>query len=191
MSRKGRSRLSMRHRVPRRISRPLMSGDAGVWQTIRAMQRLIRRDAEEPEIQQRARWLKKSNDLRSVETTFNYVVEQFSYKPDPDDEELFAAPIFLEIDYQRYGDCDDLAGILACLLLAQGFRVGLKVIAWRPELHAEGDPFTHVYAVCFLPSLNGWLPLDPVMRRKRKSGIGYDGFGGEKGAVYRKQVFMI
>lgn len=176
-------------RVPRRISRPLLGGDAGVRQTISSMRRLIRRDEQDPLIRSRARQLRRNTDIATVEATLNYVIENFNYVPDPVAEELFTAPRFFENGYQDAGDCDDLSGLLACLLFANEYRVGLKTIAWRPENRADGDPYTHVYVVCVVPSLGGYIPLDPVMSKKGK--IGYDGFGGEKAPVFRKQVFWI
>lgn len=178
-------------RIPRRVSRLLLGGDAGVRQTVNAMRRLIRRDANDALILKRARQLRRNTDIATVETTLSYVIENFHYLPDPADEELFTAPRFFENGFQSSGDCDDLSGLLACLLLANEYRVGLKTIAWRPENRKDGDPYTHVYVVCMIPSLSGYIPLDPVMSRQERSKKGYDGFGGEKAPVFRKQVFWI
>lgn len=159
----------------------LKAGDAGVYQTIAEMKRLVLRDAKNPKVIKLASSLKGDNDIATIYNIYTHVWKNFKYKSDPDDSEFVTAPIHIINDNSPYdyNDCDDLSSVLACLLLAanSGFRPSFKTIAWRK--HA----YTHVYCECYVPSLKGDIPLDPVMKEK--------GFGNERPKVIRKKVFPI
>lgn len=185
-------------RAPKKISKLLLPGDAGVEQTLDDMRRLIRRDVSHPIV----RSVLKDHGLTPGKTTlataekvFNIVADNVPYVDDPPDEEgnpqeFYVAPILILDGTYPQGDCDDLSGLLNCLLLAAGFDVALKVIAWRPERRKDGDPYTHIYSLCHIPGL-GTIPLDPVMQEMRRDGKGYDGFGNERAPVFRSKVFWI
>lgn len=158
----------------------LKSGDAGVVeQTIPVMIRLAKRDAKDSFVKAIVRDLKAKTDIETIRNIFNWMVDNYKYVSDPVDSEYVTAPIYVvkNIAPESYFDCDDMSAVLAMLLISAGYKVAYKTIAWRKH------DYTHVYVVVYVPSLNGWIPLDPVMKRK--------GFGAERAPVIRTQIFPI
>lgn len=151
---------------------PLKPGVAGVGQTIAVMRRLARRDMSDPAVKRIVNSCKKSRDLATVECIYNWVINNVTYKSDPKRIELVIAPKRV-IEEFHDGDCDDMATLLACLLKSAGYDVAFKTIAWRVQ------DYTHVYLIVFIPSLDGWIPLDPVLRTQ--------GFGREHGKIIKRR----
>lgn len=141
-------------------------------QTIATMRRLARRDMKDPSVRNIVTSCKRRNDLATVQCIYEWVINNVMYKHDPKRVELVIAPKRV-IEEFHDGDCDDMATILACLLMSAGFDVAFKTIAWRvPD-------YTHVYVIVFIPSLNGWIPLDAVLRTQ--------GFGREHGTIIKRR----
>lgn len=166
----------------------LSDGDKGIDQTAAVMRRLARTDVNEPNMQQVVRSFRPGP--LGVRDAFNYVVSLIPYVNDPGrtiwvegipytlpkDEEFLVAPRHFINRKITGGDCDDMSTTLASLLLALGFEVRYKVIAWRRE------EFTHVYLLCTVPGF-GIIPLDPVK--------GYTGFGWEKPGIIRTNTYKV
>lgn len=145
----------------------LKDGDAGVLkQTVPKMIKLALRDSGEPIVVDTANKLKGATDFETVENVFNFVWKNFPYIPDPPTAEYVTAPIHLLNKDYKYCDCDDLTILLISLLEALGFETQVKVIAWNRK-KCDGDicPFTHVYLMCFIPSLDGFIALDAVQKQ--------------------------
>lgn len=140
----------------------LLSGDDGVLQTLRLMERLALRDAQNPQMIAKARELKGKTDAETVSNIFEFVRKNWKYKADPDREEHVTAPIHLlsncyEKGGCRYVDCDDFSALLVSLLTAAGFKTAFRVLSWRLK------NFTHVYVLVEIPG-KGWTPLDAVLK---------------------------
>lgn len=166
-------------------------------ETLSHMKRLTLRDAKTPDVKALASKIRKDASqakaegegryrLALVQAAFDWVVENIQYRFDheavgdhvdvknPKNTEFLIAPKHLLTVLE--GDCDDMSVMLASILLALGFEVNFKVIAWR------GNDFTHVYIEVKLPTDEGerWVPMDPVAGEK--------GFAWEKAPVLRKHI---
>lgn len=94
-----------------------------------------------------------------------FVREMVSFRLDPADVEFFRTPAALARDLRRgrpvFGDCDDMAVLLASLLLTQGVEVAFVTIATSPHIPA----FRHVFVAAHVePDL--WASFDPSVRRR-------------------------
>jgi len=154
-------------------SEPLKAGDPGVIQTVGKIAKFGLRDSKDPQIIEIAESKRGATDFETIEKIYNWVWKTFDYEKDPDDEEYVTAPIHLVNFNYEYCDCDDLTTLLVALLIALDFEVVVKVISWdRSRCEGSFCPFTHVYLYVWVPSLDGWLPLDAVQKN--------NGFGVEK-----------
>lgn len=155
------------------VSVELKDGDIGVLkQTVPKMIYLAKRDVNEPIVVDTAKALKGNTDIETVQNVFEFVYKNFPYKSDPPNAEYVTAPVHLLSKDYKYCDCDDLTILLISLLLVLGFEMHVKVIAWNRK-KCEGDvcPFTHVYLICYIPSLKGYIALDAV---QKEAGFGQE-----------------
>lgn len=167
------------------------SGDTQIENTAKShMIRLIRRDASDPRTLALARSLKvNGNDVASVKAAYDWVCKNVSYISDEKlarefgldpDTEFVTAPIAIITGKRNKEDCDGMVCVLCCLLKAMGFKTWVRVVAWRrPE-------FTHTNAVCWVPSKNFGIALDPVMYSSGKNG-----FGNQQPANFREKLYAV
>lgn len=169
------------------IRRTVPSGDSGVQETLRHMARLAKRDAKNTIIKEMAEKLRDNSATNTIKNVFVHVVKTIPYVADPPDREKIVAPIYTLTREVIGGDCDCQSTAMASLLLALGFKVGFKVIAWdKARCNKSKCPFSHVYVIVKNPDLQGthqWMPLDAVLK--------YDGFGREKAPVIRSKMYRI
>ena len=158
---------------PKEVVVQLKPGDKGVvTQTVPKMIELGMRDAKDPFIIKIAKGKEGATDVETVENIYNWVWKTFPYEKDPDDAEYVTAPIHLVNFNYEHCDCDDMTTLLIALLDSLGFRMYIKTIAWDKKRCTKNDcPFTHVYLVVEIPSLDGYVALDAVQKSK--------GFGRE------------
>lgn len=94
-----------------------------------------------------------------VAAIFHWVQQNVRYTRDPSGIELFRTPRAVLSD--GIGDCDDMAIMLAALLMAAGYRCRFRVVGFT-----EGS-YEHVYVAAGIPpgepneEPEKWLPLDP------------------------------
>jgi hypothetical protein len=177
------------------VKHKLQDGDKGIEQTIKSMMwRLAKRDATNDIVIKKANELRGATKEESAKNAFNYVVDNFQYRNDPEGVELVTAPIYMINGQRPYGDCDDLVTVLVCLLLALDVPCKIETIAWR--LH----DYTHVIANAKIDGK--WIRLDPVegksgwgntvpenkiqRTKKYSSGMG-DFFGSRQSSVVSRQ----
>jgi transglutaminase-like putative cysteine protease len=169
---------------------PLPLGDHGVDVTVTEhMTRLAVRDMTSREIVTIAGRIDakcpafgtRAGDECRLWAAFKAVVDTVTYVNDPDTAEHITAPKFLMTTHPE-GDCDCMSTALASILMALGYPVRFKTIAWR------GDDFSHVYLEVHVPSRFMWIPLDPVYQMP---GDRYHGFGQEKAPVLRAKLYPI
>jgi hypothetical protein len=135
---------------------PLMSGDAGVEQTINHMRALVDEALRDPAINRLARDIVQSvpafDDLAEANALYEWVRRNIRFTKDPVNKETLYPPA--ELLKIRAGDCDDISMLLGTLLMAIGYPARLMTVA------AGGDEFSHVYVEA---NINGeWIPLDPA-----------------------------
>lgn len=136
----------------------IQDGDYGVPAVTNKMWQLVNRDAKDKKVIEVAKSLETEDKLKTIRNVFNYVADNFDYKSDPPNVEHFTAPkYFLNGEYSKHLDCDDMVGILAVLLTVLKIPVRFKAIAWRlPQ-------FTHIIAEAHC--CGKWYELDAVQGR--------------------------
>jgi Transglutaminase-like superfamily len=135
---------------------PLLSGDAGVSQTIDQMRALVDAALRDPTVLRLAkdiiRGVPAFDDYSEAQALYNWVRQNIRFTKDPVNKETLYPPAdLLQI---RSGDCDDISMLLGTLLMAVGYPARLMTVA------AGGDEFSHVYVE---GQINGqWIPMDPA-----------------------------
>jgi Transglutaminase-like superfamily len=135
---------------------PLLSGDAGVAQTIDQMRQLVDQALTDPSIKRLAtdivRGVPAFDDTAEAQALYNWVRSNIRFTKDAvNKEQLYPPSELLQI---RAGDCDDISMLLATLLMAVGYPARLMTVA------ANGDDFSHVYVEALIDGQ--WIPIDPA-----------------------------
>jgi hypothetical protein len=135
---------------------PLMSGDAGVAQTIQEMRNLVDEALRDPSILRASKDIVRGvpafDDTAEAQALYNWVRANIRFTKDPVNKETLYPPA--ELLQIRAGDCDDISMLLGTLLMAIGYPARLMTVA------ANGDEFSHVYVE---GQINGqWIPMDPA-----------------------------
>jgi hypothetical protein len=147
---------------PATFSMPLLSGDAGVEQTINEMRTLVDEALRDPSIIRLATDIVRSvpafDDYAEGEALYNWVRSNIRFTKDPvNKEKLYPPAELLKI---RAGDCDDISMLLASLLMAVGYPARLMTVAATPD---SPEQFSHVYVEGEVPAGSGqWVPMDPA-----------------------------
>lgn len=163
----------------KKVVRNIADGTAGIDQTVSNMWRLINRDSKDPVVKKIATKLKSNDTLQTVKNVFKYTWKNHPYRSDPEGIEHFTAPKYLLTkEFKKYLDCDDLVGILAALLLANGVPVRLKTIQWRT------NGFTHIVLEFYYK--NNWIVLDPT---KKANGFGNQVTQAINGVNYKQKIY--
>ena len=136
---------------------PLMSGDAGVAQTIQQMRSLVDEALRDPSILRMAkdivRGIPAFDDFAESQALYNWVRSNIRFTKDPVNKETLYPPA--ELLQIRSGDCDDISMLMATLLMSVGHPARLMTVA-----AANSDEFSHVYVE---GQINGqWIPMDPA-----------------------------
>jgi transglutaminase-like putative cysteine protease len=140
------------------------SGLGGTRATVREMSKLARAGMHSPEIRQLAtaiiRRTPEKNYGAEARELARWVQKNIRYTRDPVELELLTpAEKLIEIGY---GDCDDMAILLAALLGAVGIRSRFRLVSTR-----RAGSYQHVYVEA--RTADGWLPLDAT-RKDRPPG---------------------
>lgn len=103
---------------------------------------------------------------------YHLVLQRCRYMRDPRTVELVRAPYVAVDEIARGGrpslDCDDLACLLASLILAVGGHVELVTVAFRHMFHEGQRQFSHVLLRAQDPRSKQWIIFDPVAAEKTK-----------------------
>jgi hypothetical protein len=141
---------------------PLLSGDAGVEQTVDQMRNLVDEALRDPSIIRLAtdivRRVPAFDDYAEANALYDWVRQNIRFTKDPvNKEKLYPPAELLEI---RAGDCDDISMLLGTLLMAVGYPARLMTVAATP---GSPEQFSHVYIEGEVPAGSGqWLPMDPA-----------------------------
>lgn len=145
---------------PVALAEPLLSGDAGVEQTINLMRQLVDDSLRDPAIIRLAtdivRPVAAFDDISEVRAIYDWVKHNIRFTKDPiNKEKLYPPSELLKI---RAGDCDDISILTATLAMAVGHPARLVTVAASP---AAPDQFSHVYTEIEVPANSGqWIPAD-------------------------------
>lgn len=149
----------------------LLPGDMGITQTVNAMVYTVKFSMTNyPEIRRRAERVVASCVERSeeceVQKIFEFVLAHYRFLADPTFLERIKSPEIVDKEISvlgiMQGDCDDVSGYLAALLMSIGYRVQFVVIA----IPGQGEPYRHIFPQVFMRSTKRWLTIDACARRK-------------------------
>ena len=151
-------------------------GQQGIRQTVSMLGALSVRASQTPEVIRAARQIvahTPEDDLQAqLSAIGRFVRERVRYTLDPgglaDDPtggaELLTDPVYLLEDALSpdgaYGDCDDMTGLFAALVMAVGADVRFVTVGQDPDL-----PDTHIYLEVYDPQAGSWWPYDPIVRQ--------------------------
>lgn len=175
--------------------------DVSVEKTLALARRYVLEDVSSPIVQDVVQIIRKHHqrDVMQIKAAFDFVVRNVPYRHDrisvvkallgnydeKNGVEIVTRPRFTLARIMEGEDCDGQTAALSCILTALQFTNYFKVIAWKTESEflAAGNPFTHVYNMCAIPSANAVIPLDIVM--------GYEGFNSEKKPTIREKIYRV
>src|ERR671923_622620 len=154
--------LCSRFVVPRiRIWR-VPKGTTGTLVTARIIARMIREDAKDFYVRQkaiqifRAYRVRPKDRLGEVSALFDWVRRNIRYTRDIFRVELLhSARRMLEL---QAGDCDDMTILLGAMLLSTGHPVRLVLAGFRPN---KPHSYSHVYPEAYVNRC--WIALDATM----------------------------
>jgi hypothetical protein len=163
---------------------PLLSGDAGVAQTIELMKRLIDEGVKDPVVNRyaidalRNSAAQQHDPLSAAQAIFDTVSAQFFFVNDPvgptgAKETLRPPRATLEL---KAGDCDDFTVLICSLLGTIGMSTRIVTVASDPR---DPQQFTHVYPEVEIDGQ--WVPVDAARPGAQ--------FGLSPERVYRKKIW--
>ncbi len=101
---------------------------------------------------------------------YNLVLSKCRYMRDPRTVELVRAPYLIALEILRGGrpnlDCDDMAAMLASLVLSVGGNARFVTVAFKNAFFQGQRQFSHVFAQALEPRNGVWITLDPVAADK-------------------------
>jgi Transglutaminase-like superfamily len=142
---------------------PLLSGDAGVAQTIALMKKLIDDGVKDPVVNRYAivalqtSGAMQHDPLSAAQTIFDTVSRNFFFVNDPVGPEGAKETLRIPRDTieLRAGDCDDFTVLICSLLGTIGMATRIITVASDPR---DPSQFTHVYPEV---DIDGeWIPVD-------------------------------
>lgn len=143
-------------------------------QTLAWMRKFALQGEDSPQIRQLAehitRGVRQRDYLSEYAAILNWVRKNIRYTRDPRTIEQVSAPI--STVQRKTGDCDDMATLLAALVLSVGGQVRFCAGAFaQSPMGADGKKMpSHVWAEAFDPGSNQWIVLDPVPGHGRRVG---------------------
>jgi hypothetical protein len=164
-------------------SEPLLAGDDGTAQTVRAIRALVEQGKKDPRVNRttggilRAARVAPYDDAAEVRAIFSWVLRNIRFTKDPEGKECLR-PAATTLQW-GFGDCDDINAILLPSMLGSvGYRTRVVTIASHP---GAPEQFSHVY--CEVHLAGRWIPLDAA--RKGTS------FGSAPARRFRKRVWSL
>lgn len=161
-------------------SAPLAGGDTGIAQTIAQMRSLVDAALRDSSIIRLAtdivRNVQAFDDPAEAQAIYQWVLQNIRFTKDPvGKEKLYPPAELLQI---RAGDCDDIAMIMATLLMAVGYPARFITVAANPT-----DPrqFSHVYTEAEVAGQ--WIPMDAAHANAS--------FGVGPSQIYRKRAWSL
>ena len=104
---------------------------------------------------------------------YYFVLAHCRYMRDPRTVELVRSPTVIAralwSGQTPSVDCDDMACLLAALVLAVGGRPRFVTVAFRDAFYRGERQYSHVYCQAQEPQTGAWIALDPVAADQTKS----------------------
>jgi len=160
--------------LPKIARGTLPDGQLGNVETIKFMKEVARLRSGHPLIRKFA--LNILQDYRVLSNRYvdealaigDYVKKRVRYVRDPDNIEYLQDPLDLIKQMQNseaQGDCDDMALLIASLLLSIGHQPSFGAVRYRND----GGPYNHIYVVDYEKNGKGpttRVALDAIMKEK-------------------------
>lgn len=145
------------------------------------MSKVAREESLNPEIRHLALNIlnqyntKSHNYLDEAWAIGDFVKKKVNYLRDPSTSELLQSPTMMarqiESNGKCFGDCDDMALLIACLLIAVGCEPYFRAVRYEPGY----THFNHIYVVVidknFSDNKSKRLSIDAIVKDKP---IGYE-----------------
>ena len=138
--------------LPEHNEESIRGGVGGNYDTVKVMKRVARERAGHPLVRQLAAQIVMSRGIPSMhyldesKVIGEYVWSKVRYLRDPLEHEYLQDPLKMITDIQNgraQGDCDDMALLVATLLLSIGHRPLFRVVRYKGYL----GPYNHIYVV--------------------------------------------
>lgn len=138
--------------LPNTETTELADADLGNYQTVEVMRRKAREQASTPLVRKLALKILEQNGVKShnfldeARALAEYVQQNVRYVRDPHEVEQLHEPSFMIREITKgtaQGDCDDMALLLASLLLSVGHQPYFTIVRYRDV----SGPFNHIYVV--------------------------------------------
>jgi transglutaminase-like putative cysteine protease len=114
--------------------------------------------------------------LSEALAVYYFTLGNVRYMRDPRTVELVRAPHVVVQELSRGKtpslDCDDMASLIAALLLAMGNEVRIVTVAFRHVFHRNNRQYSHVFVQAREPRTQQWITLDPVAAEKTVQMLG-------------------
>lgn len=148
----------------------------GAPQTISVLRHAALSSGERYEVRQLAERICAGIDSKDYTSEYlaiyHFVLGHTRYMRDPRTVELVRAPYVVVGELARGGrpnlDCDDMATLIAALVLAVGGHVEFVTVAFRHMFHAGERQYSHVFVRAQDPRTKQWIVLDPVAAERTK-----------------------
>ncbi len=138
--------------LPNTATTELANADLGNYQTVEVMRQKAREAASSPLVRRLAlkiieqAGIKSHNFLDEARAIATFVQANVRYVRDPNDIEQLHDPAYMIREITQgtaQGDCDDMALLLATLLLSVGHQPFFTIVRYRDVT----GPFNHIYVV--------------------------------------------
>jgi len=115
-------------------------------------------------VEETTRGLEPGDYSSEILAIYYWVDKHIRYLRDIDDAEFLKTP--LRTVQSGTGDCDDIATLLAAMLLSAGNTTRFAIVDLSPG--GGGSPnFSHVFTQVLLPNENKWVTVDPVAGKEQ------------------------
>jgi hypothetical protein len=154
-------------------------GERGNLATVEFMKKIARERAGHPSVRQmginilnEAR-TKSHNHADEAKAVGRWVQQNILYMKDPDGIETLTDPVLLiekAVKGEARGDCDDMALLIATLLISIGIRPYFKIVRWKKT---SGN-YNHIYVRVKEGNYKEapkWIALDAIVKDQE---MGYE-----------------
>lgn len=137
---------------PRVKNHTIGNGIQGNYDTVSMMRKLARARSKDPRVRDLAlrltRGLASHSYAAECHAIAEYVQRNVRYVRDIESVEQLHDPLYMISELERgtaQGDCDDMALLIATLLLSIGASPKFRMVRYK-DVHG---PFNHIYVVCY------------------------------------------
>jgi hypothetical protein len=166
---------SLKDTTPDEQNFTLPGGIKGNLKTIKFMQKVARERSGHPIVREfalkiiQAAGIPSHNYKEEALAIGDFVKQRMRYVRDPRESELLQDPVMLIEKLEKYGyaqgDCDDMALLIATLLLSTGHSPIYRAVRYK----APSGPFNHIYVILYernYPGKPERVVLDAILKNK-------------------------